>query len=523
MLKRQKKTALLLSLVLLLTLFLSACGGNSEVNSSEPDAGSAKTEEPTPTPTVEPPTEISIMTLFYTPEPPGEDNPIIKEIEKRTNTKLKISWVSPNNYGDKMNVTLASGDIPDLMLVFDTSYAAALPNVVYKMAEQGAFWDLTSLIDSYPNLDAYPEETWKNAGINGKIYGVPRVRPTEGGDFPYVRKDWLDNLGLKAPETMEEFYQVAKAFTENDPDGNGKKDTVGIAGHVSQTGLGSLYWIEMGFNGSGDWKLVDGKLVHRDLLPGTRDGLIWLNKAYKEGLIPADFAVMKLNQVKDMLKSGKSGISTGIVADSWEPTTELRKTDPKAEFLPLSYITLPDGTKYGQQKERGLFGMYVIPKTVEEEKVKKLLEFMNFGSSQEGDDLARYGIQDIHYTEKDGVKTPTPQAEKDSLGAFAQLFKRYDKYDRAYAAGIDQATYERNKTIIDEREKYSVSNPREGLVSATDLKLGQEYKKRIQDMKTKVILGQETIEAWDEFIGNLAKEPDFQNMINEYNDALKNK
>lgn len=521
--KQQKKMVLLLALVLILSAVLSACGGNSEESGSETNAGNAKTETPEASATPEPPTEISIMSLFYTPEPPGEDNPIIKEIEKRTNTKLKITWVSPNNYGDKMNVTLASGEIPDLMLVFDTSYAAALPGVVHKMAAQGAFWDITDMIKDYPNLNAYPAETWKNTSINGKIYGVPRVRPTEGGDFPYIRKDWLDNLGLKVPETLDDFYKVAKAFTENDPDGNNKNDTVGITGYVSQTGMGSLYWVEMGFNGSGEWKLVDGKLVHRDMLPGTREALIWMKKAYDEGLIPADFAVMKLDQAKDMLKSGKAGISTGIVADAWAPTAELRKTNPKAEFLPLPYITLPDGTKYGQQKERGLFGMYVIPKTVDEAKVKKLLAFMDFGSTQEGDELAKYGIKDVHYTEKDGVKTPTPQAEKDSLGAFAQLFKRYDKYDRAYAAGIDQETYERNKKIIDEREKYSISNPKEGLISETDLKLGQEYKKRIQDLKTKIILGQQPITAWDEFVANLAKDQDFQKIVSEYNEALSKK
>ncbi|MFH5185225.1 extracellular solute-binding protein [Paenibacillus sp. TAB 01] len=156
------------------------------------------------------PTPINIMMELTLTEPPADDNPVKQEIEKRTNTKLNISWVSSNNFVEKQNVTLASGDIPELMMVND-----AYDPQVMMLARQGAFWDITPFVKDYPNLQALQADSWKNTSIDGKSYGVPRLRALiGGGNFPLIRKDWLDQLGLKQPETMDDIYQVFKAFTE---------------------------------------------------------------------------------------------------------------------------------------------------------------------------------------------------------------------------------------------------------------------------------------------------------------------
>ena len=210
------------------------------------DPGTAQQEEPTP---------ISIMTTFFGAEPPGPDNVIVKEIEKRTNTKLNITWVSPNSYNEKVNVTLASGDMPDLTLIGD-NFA---PNV-RTMAEQGAFWELESYIKDYPNLSEYPKESWDNSRYqDGKIYGIPRVRGLDGG-MVSVRKDWLDKLKLPVPKTTEDLYNVMKAFTNDDPDGNGKKDTVGLVGSIGSDGLslGSFIPIVNTFQDAVDGWKIDG-------------------------------------------------------------------------------------------------------------------------------------------------------------------------------------------------------------------------------------------------------------------------
>ena len=66
-----------------------------------------------------------------------------------------------------------------------------------------------------------------NASIDGKTYATDRARAL-GRNGVTIRKDWLENLGLEEPKTIDEFYNVLKAFTKDDPDGNGKDDTYGL-------------------------------------------------------------------------------------------------------------------------------------------------------------------------------------------------------------------------------------------------------------------------------------------------------
>ncbi len=121
------------------------------------------------------PTKVHIMSHFFSATPPSKDSPIKEETEKATNTKLEIDWVSANNYGDRFNVTLASGELPDLMLVPDP-----FSPVFRQAVDQGAFWDVSPYIDDYPNIKNGIEEiAWDLTKMNGANYVIPRPRPAE--------------------------------------------------------------------------------------------------------------------------------------------------------------------------------------------------------------------------------------------------------------------------------------------------------------------------------------------------------
>lgn len=510
---QQGNHTMLMAAGLSFAMILTACGGDRTDTTPAKDGAATAAKKETPT-------EISIMSTFYSQEPPADDNIIIKEVEKRTNTKLKITWVSSNNYTDKQNVTLASGNIPDLVLVMDPF----APNVV-SMARQGAFWDISPLIKNYPNLSKFPENSWNNIKFEGgKIHGIPRVRPTDGQQVLFVREDWLKKLNLKTPETIDDVYKVMKAFADNDPDGNNKKDTFGFTANLNSTDMGYFSIFENTFNNSnGKWKLKDGQLVDTVLEPGTKQAIEFLTKAYQEGLIPPDFAVLKNNQAKEMLASNRAGMGVDAINAAWTNGDELRKTMPDADFYPIPAITGPNGKFVA--KNSGFFGVFLIPKQVPEAKLKKILEFMDYGASEEGGNLADYGLKDIHYTEEGGIKMATPQAVKDNVSpnAFGQIFKNFDKYFRAYAPGITVDKLERNKKIIDEQEKISTGEPHIGLVSDTNIKLGSDYAKQIMEMKVAIIMGKEKLDAWDAFVAKLKADPEYQKIIGEMNDAYKKK
>jgi putative aldouronate transport system substrate-binding protein len=486
-----------------ISLVVAACGSN------EPDSSTTSSSSPT---------EITIMSTFFTPEPPDENDPIKKELEARTNTKLSITWVSPNNYTEKSNVTLASGDMPDLLLMLDP-----FDPQVKILSEQGALWDLTPFIAEYPNLSgSFPQESWDNLKFKGGIYGIPRVRPLEGGSLPLLRNDWLQNLNLSYPTTMDELFDVLKAFTENDPDGNQIKDTVGLAVNVNTDDMGNLGFVEYVFNRSfGSWKLLDnGNLTHIALQPETREALEWTVKAYQAGIISEDFATLKASQLRDLVKANKAGGWLDAVKPSWLLTGEMRKTNPKADLLAASYLEGPSG-KYAPQGE-GSYGMFVIPKSVKEDKLRKILDFMEYGASEDGWVLANFGLENEHFTlEEDLRKNTEVGATVLSRSGMPQIISNLDKYERGVQVGIPLDFYKRNKEVLDARSEVSVKNAAFGLSSETYDKFGKEYEKKMTDLKVKIIIGSESIDAWDQYVETLKADKQFIQMIDEMNEAYQ--
>jgi len=502
-------------IALLAALTLTACSTSTDTPKDTP-------ADKKPAATSNEPVKISIYSNQQGAQAVDPANPILQEIEKKTNTKLNITWVPANTFSEKTKVMLASGDLSDLNLVMNV-----FDSQVVQMATSGAFWDITPFIKEYKNLSALPEVVWNNAKIKGKNYGVPRPRPLEGSWGVHVRKDWLDKLGMKVPENMDEMYAVLKAFTEKDPDGNGKADTIGLTGQVEADSMGLYGWVEDVFNNNnGFWKLVNNQITIAALEPSERKALEWLKKAYDEKVLTQDFAVIKNSQAREQYMGGKAGVLGSALNPQWLYTDAMRKIDPKADSYPLTYLTTPEGNKFAGQ-DSGNFGMFVIPKTVPEAKMKQILSFMDKALTDDVADLAAFGILDKHYTVKDGFKTATEQAKTDNVpditNNLLQIIQKYDKYQRAYYNGIPKDFYERSKKIIDDRGAFSKPNVANGLISQTNLTSGPELNKKILDMKIKVIMGKESLTAWDEFVAKTKTDATYQKIVAEMTEAYKNK
>ncbi|MDU0202190.1 type 2 periplasmic-binding domain-containing protein [Paenibacillus sp. MAH-36] len=510
----KKRTVLTLTVMVATALALSACSGGGNKSNG---AGSGAQQAPGK-PAETKPLDVSVLSIYYQKEPPTKDNAVLKEVEKRTNTNLNITWVAPNNFSEKVNVTLASGDLPDLMLVTDIANAS-----FRTMAKQGAFWDLTELIKSYPNLMKFPDITFSNTKIEGKLYGIPRVRPTEGNAQPLIRADWLTKLNLKMPETTEDLYKVMKAFKESAPDG--QKDTIGLSGYVNQNDMGQFGFIENSFIGnSGKYKVVDGKITDMTFSSEMKQSLEWFRRAYKEGLIPQDFALLKHNQAKDLVFAGKAGIFPDKPNQEPAMVQGVASAVPssKPDFAWMPYLIGPSGTKYAA-KGNGHFGMFVISKKVPEDKVKKLLAFLDYGASDEGSDLANYGMKDVHFTLQGDNRVLTDAAKNDPSFQFMQnIFMKFDKYANV-ALGMTPELTKRDMAYIDAAEKVSIPSPLDGVTSPTAQKLGSDYDKKIQDMKTKVIMEKVTLGDWDQFVAALKADANYMKIQEEYNAEYQKK
>lgn len=495
-----KKPALVFLSVLVGCSTLAAACSNSSSAPSSNESGKETAKAPGK------PTEIKVMADYTIAQPPSPDNPVLKEFEKRTNTKLTVQWVPGGDYTDRVNVALAAGDIADLIKI-----PSITTPLFRQMVKQGAFWDLTSYVKDYPNLMSIDPKVWNNTKIDGKSFAVPAGRPLNGGGFFSIRKDWVDKLGLTMPQTMDELYTVMKAFKEQAPDG--KKDTVGFTTR-------GINMIEEVFTGTvGKWKEKDGKLVNMNLEPEIKDSLNYQRKLYQEGLIPQDFPVLKETQYWELATSGRAGVTVETPEALFRYTMDQWKKDPKVEWTPIVSLSPKAGGKPYVSQSSGMNGVLAIPKTVSEEKMKAILSFINYGSGGEGLDLTLYGIKDVHYSIVDGLKIANDKAVADSVGtaSWGKMFSTPVVDLWQYAAGMPKEVYQRNMKIAEERSKISIGDPAIGLVSETELKMGADYTKKIADLKTQVIIGKVPMEEWDKYVEQLKKDANYQKITEEMN------
>ncbi|HEX2145585.1 MAG TPA: extracellular solute-binding protein, partial [Glycomyces sp.] len=201
---------------------------------------------------------LDIMAPYFSEVPPEEDDPIDKALTEIAGVDLSVQWVPNSDYGDRTNVTLAGDEIPDVMVIQGKDQGFV------QTAEAGGFWDLTDHLASgdYPGLVTENPEVQEASSVNGKVYGVYRARDVIRHSI-ILRADWLANLGLELPETTDDLYEIARAFTEDDPDGNGEDDTYGMI-NIAWGGLGngSPYDAIEVWHGSGNlWRDEGGELV----------------------------------------------------------------------------------------------------------------------------------------------------------------------------------------------------------------------------------------------------------------------
>lgn len=162
----------------------------------------------------------------------GEDinkNPMVDLAVEKLGIKMETILLGGDagNYDTKLRLALTgSEELPDVFPVYGTQMIA-------DMIESGKVKAIDEDIEKYmPDrlkeiYDKYPQ-TFYPVIKDGKTYGIACTPFLTEGQVMIIRQDWLDKLGLKAPTTLDEFEEVIRAFTEQDPDGNGKKDTYGF-------------------------------------------------------------------------------------------------------------------------------------------------------------------------------------------------------------------------------------------------------------------------------------------------------
>ena len=326
-----KKKALALLLALSMTAAMAGCGGSGgdsgESKGSAEDSGESKTEQSADAgsgdeedagsegESAEGPAGFNATGMPIMNEPitltawieGGADtdwsqNVFLKEIEEKANIKLEIISTPSSDSLEKRNLMLAGDDYPDLLL---TDWTAILTksDIMQFAVKEGIFLPITEYVDKYGNnmkriFDENPAYREGSTAPDGEIYGFARFSECyHCSAYPkiYLRQDWMDKLNLEMPTNTEELREVLRAFVNEDPNGNGEKDEIGLIGATTwntpvEFALMGMsfqtvkpdFWLSLG---------ADGESV--EFSPSTdayREGLRYIKSLYDEGLIdPTSF------------------------------------------------------------------------------------------------------------------------------------------------------------------------------------------------------------------------------------------
>lgn len=371
-------------LILVLGQLISACGGSNTIPSNQ---------------TVD-------LTLWTYPAAAEVGNPpsnwfFTKTVHDKLNINLKVTFVPYGDDGDtKFNAAAAANNLPD---VFQIPFNN---NIFLQWVKLGLIAPVDNLLTMMPQRtkDRYSDpQMQKIATINGKRYVLQEKAGLNKRQALFIRKDWLDKLHLQPPKTLDDFLKVAKAFTYNDPDGDGKQDTYGFATTTGSgnTGLGVGF---QGFFGAygipGVWNYkTPGKVSLSLRDPGYLKVVEFLRAMSDAKVIDPDWTTLQGSDFRARWTAGKYGIiSNDFCATICQANYQaFDLSSPKGEWEPLAPPQGPDGTSsLGFYTNVGT-RIAVSQKAIDAGKgpaIAKLLEWMNSG---DGYYMAAFGIKDQNY------------------------------------------------------------------------------------------------------------------------------
>jgi putative aldouronate transport system substrate-binding protein len=444
---------------------------------------------------------VSMLTLSYSPPPtPKDENTYWQQLEERLGVEWDADVTPISGYNEKIATVFAGGDLPDLFYLLP---GPARP-VIYEAMDQGAFHDLTDLVESggladYPNLAAFPEYLWDAVRINGRIWGIPKP-VLRNNDPTFYRKDFADTLGVELTdgEAVREFLV---GVSNEDPDGNGQADTFGLAPFG---GAWDSFLINQMFRVPYGWRLNDdGTLTSSIETDEYRQALQFARELYKAGAYHPDSANLTVEQSVDLMRSGRTGMSNNGFAAVFGSTGFLHTVNevvPEADVQP---IVLPgfDGGEGVTYRTPGFFGLTAISAQAgqDEERLQELLRVLNYLFAPFGSEeftFLNYGEVGVHSDEAEGGGY---QINEKGIADRSALVYPFLSENYFFYPGVEGEA-ERAQQFNEEMARVAIGNPTAGIYSAAAAETGTQTAQLISDRYTEIVTGRAELDTWDQVI-----------------------
>lgn len=397
--KAKKMLAAGMAVTMAASVILGGCSSKKAEETPAASAGSSATEtkaegDTTAKSDIEKPKKITIMVDGTVMTKVNDRAAFEKRWEELSGIDLEFIQPDHDAYYDVVGQTFASGpeNWPDAIILGSTYYAG--------YAEEGALWDMT---DTWENSELKAsgrvtgEEVIDNMKLNGRLYGFPVGRGN--GCITYVKKAWLDNLGLDVPETYDEYLNMLKQFTEGDPDGNGVDgDTYGVsaAGIVGKESPYINYLPEFYQDAYPSFLKGEDDVWYDGFTKDNfKDALTRLREAYAAGYIDKETLTNGTKDCRNKFYEDRFGVFT-YWAGTWGTNLKnnLEKNGIDGELVPLKPLKEVDTYIERTPPVWAITSACKNPEGV----FKYLIESMLDGGDMQT--LWSYGVEDIHWSKK---------------------------------------------------------------------------------------------------------------------------
>ena len=334
----------------------------------------------------------------------------IEELKRRTNISLEFTLVDASGWEERKHLAFASGDYPDIFLdgiqkVDDMTYGT----------QQGILVDVSDLVYEYsPQLlqifEDFPLYERLITAPDGAIYSIPTVNAVERDQIdsrPFINGQWIENLGLQMPQTLDELYEVLYAFKHRDPNRTGQDDTIPWSSIYTDadTGPEALVITALGFV-SRRHDIVDGQYVFVPIQPEYKEYLRFMRRLYAEGLLDPDYFTQDSAALNAKITQRRVGYVAG------NPAGQIAGEDYREYTMPSALTSAWNSTLVWPEKSPEARNWGVFTMTDKNPHPKAAIRLVDYFLTQEGSRMVRtgpeYGTPGVDggwelYYDEDGV------------------------------------------------------------------------------------------------------------------------
>ena len=268
-----------------------------------------------------------------------EDNAYTRYLRKMLNIQNKNVYMeSEDRYDEFVNILVKDQTLPDILVVSDRE-------TLKELVDNDLVEDLTEVYEKCTSkrikemFESYGSDLLDSVKFNGKLMAIPETVTDHGPRLMWLRRDWMEKLGLEEPKTLEDAFDIVEEFVRNRMGAEEGEDPIGLVCDTDLVGsTSSSYSVDPVFDkfqaSPQRWVNQDGEIVYGSVTEETKNALRYLHELYERGVLDQNFALRAQNNLRDLVVSGKCGAFFGLWWTPNNPLMDVYETDKEADWQP---------------------------------------------------------------------------------------------------------------------------------------------------------------------------------------------